>query len=241
MEFQAIPFKVIFLLLIEAAWIFGLFALLQHIVIRMIKREGWHDWLAFYVPLIRNVSWILFSIKVIYTFGSFQPLLVIAISGVVLALTWSIIRDFVLGTIFRFQKGNIVLQEIKINEYKGQVVKMGETKLSLELKNGEIVQLPYKSLFTEVLIKPISNKQIKAETIVVPINEIKSIELIKKQIKSIVLASPWVVFKNGVSVELFNDTEENQKKIKVSYSISVPSKSLFIQEELRTFISENSK
>lgn len=238
MEFQTISFKVVFLLIIQAIWIIAVFGVLQHIVVRMIKREGWHDWLEFYVPLIRNAAWMLFTIRLIYTLGKYQPVLVLFITGVTMALTWSIVRDFVLGTLFRLQKGNIVSQEVQVKEYKGQVVKMGETKLSLELKSGEVVQLPYQNLFTEVLIKPISNKQIKTETLIIPVLKVKSIEGIKKQLITKILACPWVLIKNEVSIELFNDELEGQRKIKISYSISSPSKSLVLQEELRTFLSQ---
>jgi len=80
MEFQNIPFKVVFLLLIQAFWIVSFYMVLQHVVIRMIKKERLHDWLAFYVPLIRNITWVLFFVKVVYTLGKYQPLLILFIT-----------------------------------------------------------------------------------------------------------------------------------------------------------------
>lgn len=239
MEFQTIPFSIVFILLVQAIWIVVIFGLVQHLVIRMIKRESLNEWLSFYVPLIRNIIWALFLVKVVFTFGTYQPLLVLFITSVSLALTWSILRDLVLGTIFRFQKGNIEGQEVRLNEFSGQVTKMGETKLSIVLKNGEVVLLPYQKLFTEVLIIPLTNKQIKAVSIILPIVAFKNIESIKKQIKAIVLASPWVVIKNGVIIELFND-ENNERKIKISYSITIPAKGFVIEEELRSLLSKGS-
>jgi hypothetical protein len=238
MEFQNISFNIVLLLLIQTVWIVAFFAVLQHIVIRMVKNNRWHDWLAFYTPLIRNVVWVLFVIKVIYTFGNYQPILTLFITGVTLALTWTIIRDFVQGTIFRFQKGDIVGQEVKLENYKGVVLKMGETKLSIELNNGEVVQFPYQKLFTEVLIKPITNKQIKVETFLENLPAKVSIEDLKKQLTIKALSSPWVVIKSGVSVEVFNDELDHERKVKVSYSITSPSKSLLIQDELRKYISQ---
>lgn len=236
MEFQNISFKIVFLLLIQAFWIGSFFTILQHVVIRMIKRERLHDWLAFYVPLARNIAWVLFTVKVVYIFGKYQPILILFISTIGLGLVWSIVRDFIQGTVFRFQKGNIVGQEIQLNDYKGRVINMGETKLSLELKNGEIVQLPYQKLFTDVLIKPITNRQIKNETIVLPISNKSSLEVIEKRLTNKVLAYPWVVFKNGVTIEYFTDQNEKQRKIKLSYSVSASSKSVLIEEELTEFI-----
>lgn len=237
MEFQNISFKVVFLLIVQAFWITTFYMVLQHVVIRMIKRERLHDWLTFYVPLIRNVSWMLFTIKVIYTFGKYQPILVLFLAGVSLSLVWSIVRDFIQGTVFRFQKGDIVGQELQLSNYKGRVIVMGETKLSLELKNGEIVQLPYQKLFTEVLIKPITNRQIKNETLILPISTKTSLDTIEKSLTNKILAYPWVVFKNGVTIDYFTDKEESQRKIKVSYSVSSDSKGVIIEEELTQFIS----
>ncbi len=235
MDFQNIPFRIIVLLLIQAFWIVSFFMVLQHVVIRMIKKERWHDWLTFYVPLIRNTVWILFIVRIIYTFGKYQPLLTLAITGVVLGLTWSILRDFVQGTVFRFQKGDIIGQQIQLDNFKGRIIKMGETKISIELKNGEIVQLPYSKLFTNVLIKPISNRQIKNQTLILPISNQVKIEEIKAVLTNKIIAYPWVVINNGVNVEFFND-EEHHRKVKLSFAISSSAKGILIEDELRSLV-----
>ncbi|MCT4581056.1 MAG: mechanosensitive ion channel [Flavobacteriales bacterium] len=235
MEFQNIPLKVIVLLLIQAFWIISFFMVLQHVVIRMIKKERWHDWLAFYVPLIRNIVWILFVVKIVYTFGKYQPLLTLALTGIILGLTWTILRDFVQGTVFRFQKGDIIGQQIQLNDFKGRIIKMGETKMSIELKNGEIVQLPYSKLFTNVLIKPISNRQIKNQTLILAVSNQVKLEELKTVLVNKVIAYPWVVIKNGINIEFFND-EQQQRKVKLSFAISSNSKGLLIEEELRSLV-----
>ena len=235
MEFQNISLKIIVLLLIQAFWIVSTFMVLQHVIIRMIKNERLHDWLAFYVPLIRNITWVLFVLRVIYVFGKHQPILTLFIVGILLGLTWTIIRDFIQGTIFRIQKGDIIGQQIQLDSYKGTVLKMGETKMSIELKNGEIVQLPYNKLFTDVIIKPISNRQIKNQTLILPIAKAAALETLKTELIQKIIAYPWVVIKNGVVVEFFND-EQQERKVKLSYAISSDSKGLMIEDDLRKFV-----
>lgn len=235
MEFQNISFKIILILFIQAFWIVSAFMVLQHIVIRMIKNERLHDWLAFYVPLIRNIVWTLFVLRIIYVFGKHQPILTLFLVGIIIGLTWNIIRDFIQGTIFRLQKGDIVGQQIQLQDYKGSVLKMGETKMSIELKNGEIVQLPYSKLFTDVIVKPISNRQIKNQTLILPISRNTAIETIKSELTKKIVAYPWVVIKNGIVVEFFND-EQQERKVKLSYAISSSSKGLIIEEDLRKFV-----
>jgi|GEM_PF-2878842 len=237
MEFGNIPFKLIILLLLQAFWIFIFFAFVQHLLVRLIKRERLQDWLSFYTPIIRNVVWIIFAVRIIYLLGKFQPLLVLAIAGIVIALLWSVLRDFVQGTLFRLQKGDIVGQQIKVENYKGKVIQMGETKLSIELKNGEIVQIPYHKLFTNVIIKPIANRDFKKQTIVVPFtSSATSFNNIKRLLTKRLLAYPWVVIKNGVNVELFTEPETNEQKIKIAYAIDTPTRGVEIQEEIKQLL-----
>lgn len=235
MEFQNISFKIIIILFIQAFWIISAFLVIQHIVIRMIKNERLHDWLAFYIPLIRNIVWTLFVLRMVSILGKYQPIFTLFIVGVMVALTWSVLRDFIQGTIFRLQKGDIVGQQIQLENYKGTVLKTGETKMSIELKNGEIVQLPYNKLFTDVIIKPISNRQIKTQTLILPISRNKAIDAVKTELIKKIVAYPWVVIKNGIVVDFFND-DQQERKVKLSYAISSSSKGLAIEEDLRKFV-----
>lgn len=233
---QELSITTVLLLLAQAFWLVSVFMLLQYVVIRMIKREGLHDWLAFYVPLIRNVLWVFFMVHVIYTFGKSEPVLVVFITAITLALAWPIVRDFIQGTVFRFQKGDIVGQQLQLTNYIGKVISMGETKLNLGLKDGEIVQIPYQRLLSEVLIKPINSRQIKSETLVFSVSKNNSVETIERSLTKKIIAYPWVVSKNGVVVECFSEPSEQQRKVKLAYSISTSSKSILIQEDLTSFI-----
>ncbi len=236
MDFQVIPFKVFFLLIIELVWLIGFFVTFQYVVIRMIKNHKWKDWLTFYVPLIRNVVLVLFTAKVVYSLGKYNPLLILFIVGVVFASTWPIIRDFVQGTIFCLQKGNIVGQEIKMDEIKGLIIKLGKTKLNVEQKNGEVVQIPYNQVFTSVVAKPITDKEVKSEMIIIPLPNNSKLDQLKNDLRVKLLSFPWMVIKNGVSIDFFQEKET--KMIKIGFSLTNPSKKMEIEEEVKHYLSE---
>ena len=201
MTFNNIPTSLIILLLIQAFWIAAFFGVIQHVIVKAIRNERWHDFIAFYNPLVRNIVWILFAISVIYNLANANPVVSLAVVGVVLALGWHAIRDFVQGTIFRFQKGDIKGQFLKVKDYSGIVNKMQDTKIELVTNNEEIIQIPYSRIISAVTTKPTATKHLKVGNILVDLPENTNVEAVKSKIKHQLLNMPWVVSNKGIKIE----------------------------------------
>ena len=217
MNFNNIPTSLLLVLLIEAFWIAAFFAFIQHILLKAIRNERLHDFVKFYNPLLRNVVWILFSINVIYHLAKVNPVVSLAVLGVLLALGWQFIRDFMHGTIFRFQKGDITGQLLKVKKFSGLVNKMHSTKIELSTKDGEIIQIPYSRIISEVTTKPRATKHLKTGNLIINLPEGSNIEAAKNKIKEQLLNLPWVVSNKGIKIEKL-EQKGGKIQLKVAFS-----------------------
>jgi hypothetical protein len=214
MTFNNIPTSLILYLLIQALWIAAFFGVIQQVVVKAIRHERWHEFIAFYNPLVRNIAWILFAINIVYRLANVNPIVSLAVVGVVLALGWQSIRDFVQGTIFRLQKGNIKGQLLKVKSFKGVVNKMQNTKIELVTNNEEIIQIPYSRIITAITTKPTASKHLKVGHIFVDLPKDGDIEAIKSSTKERLLNMPWVVSSQGVKIE----KKAGSQRLKVAFS-----------------------
>lgn len=53
MDFNNIPTSLLILLLIRAFWIVAFFGFIQHILLKAIRNERLHDFVAFYTPFLK--------------------------------------------------------------------------------------------------------------------------------------------------------------------------------------------
>ncbi len=217
MEFNNIPTTLLILLLVRAFWIVAFFGFIQHILLKVIRNERLHDFVKFYNPLLQNVAWVLFAMNVVFDFSKINPVVSLAVLGVMLALGWQSIRDFVQGTVFRFQKGDITGQRLKVKNYSGVVVKMHNTKIELRAKNGEIMQIPYSRIISEVTTKPAATKHLKTGNLVVALPVESNVEEAKSKLKEQLLNIPWVVSSKGVHIELLKP-KNGKQQFKVVFS-----------------------
>ena len=213
-NFTNIPISLLIVLLIQAVWIIAVFGLIQHIVLRLIRKEWLHDKVAFYNPLFRNIAWVLFTINTVYRLAEVNPVVSLVVVGIVLALGWQSIRDFIQGTVFRFQKGNIKGQRLKVKSYDGIVSKMENTKIELMTDNEEIIQIPYSKIISAVTSKPTATKHLIKGQIYVDLAEDSTVEAAASMLKTQLMNMPWVITSKGVKVEKV--AGKNQLKIAFS-------------------------
>ena len=217
MDFNNIPTGLLLLLLVRAFWIAAFFAFIQHVLLKIIKNEGLHDFIEYYNPLFRNIAWMLFSINVIYDLAKINPVVSLAVVGVLIALGWQSVRDFVQGTIFRFQRGDITGQRLRIKNFSGVVNKMHNTKIELNSENGEIIQIPYSQIISEVTTKPATTKHLKTGNIIIELSGESNLEKEKNKLKEQLLNLPWVVSSKGVAIENLPQ-KDGKQQLKITFS-----------------------
>ena len=98
--------------------------------------------------------------------------------------------------------------------YSGEVIKMRNTKIDLQLENGEIVQYPYSKLSKQVIGISTTVKHFKYCSLNISAPYTKEIETLKKQIVIHLLNIPWIVSSMSIKTEfIVQDSETINIKI----------------------------
>lgn len=214
-KFSEITFNTLASLLL-----FGLIILITHLIInryilRWIKNKRNQSKAGIYIPIGINIVWIAFFLYTIYELALINLIISIFISGLILIATWSNIKDFIQGIVFRLQEGNITGQRIKIDDFSGKVIKMRNTRIDIQVENGEIVQYPYSKLANQVIGISNSVKHYKYCTFSVSVPLAEGIEDTNNQIVTKLYNIPWIVSTMKIETEIIDhDSEKIHVKIK---------------------------
>lgn len=218
-EFNEISLNKLIALLIIAILIFIAHKLISRFGIKLIKNEHQQGLMRLYVPLLTNIVWIVFFLYLIYELALINLIISIFISGLILLFTWNNIKDFIQGTIFKLQKGNIIGQQIKVGSYSGEVIKMGHTQIDILLENGEIIQYPHSKLTNQVIGISANIKHFKHCSLNFSVPLTKEIEKLKKQITVHLLNIPWIVSTMNIKIEIVGqDSDKINLKI-IAYTL----------------------
>lgn len=145
-----------------------------------------------------------------------NPLISIFISGLVLFSTWSFVYDFVHGTFFKFQRGNLLGKTIKMKDLEGKVVKLGSSRINLQLENSEIIEYPYSKLSSEVILIRSQRENYINSTINISVPFKNEIEDLKQQLRIQLFNIPWIVSNKDIIIKIVN-----QDSIKIDFKINV--------------------
>jgi len=214
-QFSEITFNTLASLFLMGLMISIAHLLINRYIIRWIKNKRNQSMAGIYIPIGINIVWIAFFLYSIYELALINLIISIFISGILLIATWSNIKDFIQGIVFRLQEGNITGQRIKIENFSGEVIKLRNTKIDLQIENGEIVQYPYSKLSNQVIGISTSVKHYKYCTFSVSVPLAEGIEETKNKITTQLLNIPWIVSTMKIETEIINqDSEKIQVKIK---------------------------
>ena len=128
------------------------------------------------------------------------------VTGLVI-IFWSYVKEFCQGTVFKFQRGNIVGQRLRVREFAGQIMALNNTKLEIETEKGEVVQIPYSQIISDVEIKPTSAKYLRACVLVFSISEAE-FDNFQRKIFKYISGIPYVVDSVKPKMEIVSQTNE---------------------------------
>ncbi len=202
LHFNQISYNKFVGLIMLAVFIFVLHRAINFLISKYVKKETQENLLSIIVPVAINFVWIFFFLYSIYLLAIINPLVTIFISGLLLLATWNYVKDFVHGTMFKVQKGNVIGQLIKVADVSGEVVKMKNTRIHLQLESGEIVEYPYSKLSDSILAIRSNIEDYKKCTlrITAPLN--KEIEGIKKKLRFHLFNIPWIVSNREIKIDV---------------------------------------
>ncbi len=209
-DIHSIPVLLIFKIALDVAVIIFIFWFIQAYLTRWIKDDYWYHQIMFYNPVLRNIIWILYSCYIIYLVIEINQFFGLLIALFILVLMWTSIKNLFYGIIYKIQTGNVIGQQVNLKEHSGKISALRNTKVDLELDNGQIIQYPYHVFFKDVTSSP-EYGNLKKVSVLLDM-KIKEIDL--KQIERSILSNPYVVAPEKLVIEIIDDNSSN-KKLKI--------------------------
>ncbi len=201
-QLNEFPVSKLMTLLLAALIIYVAHRLFDRYIVKFIKNERRQSSMSLHVPLVANVIWIIFFLYAIYELTLINPLISVLITGLIILVTWNNVKDFVQGTVFKLQQGNLVGQRIKVGEFSGEVIRMRNTKIDLQLENGEVIQYPYSKLSKQVIGISTSVKHFKYCTLNITVPYTTELEALKEHVVIQLLNIPWIVSSMSIKTEI---------------------------------------
>ena len=197
---------------LEVVSIYLLFWIILEYLLRLVKNDGLYYQLSFYIPQIRNIVWVFYISYLFLLLIDFQLIFGSIVLICFLIIKWKYLKSFFYGIFFKIQKGNVVGQYIKLKDKRGMIHDLKNSRMDLELSNGDILQYPYHLLINEPISLPILGKLNKISILIDVETEDKTAYLLnfKKQI----LLNPYVVSPNKVRLDFIED-KKGKEKLKV--------------------------
>jgi len=196
----------------EVLSIYLLFWFILEYLLRLVKNDGLYYQLSFYIPQIRNIVWVFYISYLFLILIDYQLIFGSIVLICFLIIKWKYLKSFFYGMFFKIQKGNVVGQYIKLKDKSGMIHDLKNSRMDLELSNGDILQYPYHLLINEPISLPVLGKLNKISILIDVETEDKTAYLLN--VKKQILLNPYVVSPNKVRLDFIED-KKGKEKLKV--------------------------
>jgi len=212
MEFMNSTILLILEIAFEVFFIYLFFWIIIEYLLRLVKNDELYYQLSFYIPQIRNIVWVFYISYLFLLLIEFHLIFGLIVFCSFIIIQWNYLKSFFYGIFFKFQKGNVVGQYIKLKGKSGMIHGLKNASMDLELSNGDILQYPYHLLINEPISMPVLGKLNKVSILIDVNTENKGefLQYVKKQI----LLNPYVVSPNKVRLDFIED-KKGVEKLKV--------------------------
>ena len=197
---------------LEVFSIYMLFWIILEYLLRLVKNDGLYYQLSFYIPQIRNIVWVFYISYLFLLLIDYQLIFGSIVLICFLIIKWKYLKSFFYGMFFKIQKGNVVGQYIKLKDKRGMIHDLKNSRMDLELSNGDILQYPYHLLINEPISLPVLGKLNKISILIDVETEDKTAYLLN--VKKQILLNPYVVSPNKVRLDFIED-KKGKEKLKV--------------------------
>ncbi|OIP82125.1 MAG: hypothetical protein AUK44_08520 [Porphyromonadaceae bacterium CG2_30_38_12] len=137
----------------------------------------------------------LFSEMVVFPF-----LIASLIALMVALLGWYFVRDFVVGTILKFENAFEVGQQIRTVQGSGIIKKLGYRSMQLMNAEGELEHIPYTLIAHQKISKPAETNHWVEHTLNLKIDSSLTPEKLQNELRIRLLEMPWVLSDQSLKI-----------------------------------------
>ena len=181
---------------------------IKRIVIPLLKREHSRKKMAQIFPIIEGIIWGIFSVFAVIIVIQHNPILGTILIGLIIAFSWTFIRNYVSGLIIQLGGTLQVGQHIKLDDFEGTIVGLNRLSVELELNNGEKVNFPYYKFGTSTFIKTTPSEKIVSDVMELATSKALPVMDIKEEIYQNLIIIPWNLPIIKPKVDLLREEKE---------------------------------
>lgn len=191
--------------------LFFVFRLLNWLLPLLIFKKGKRKLAWRYTSIVELFVWTGFLIWSVNFLAQNNQLYAIGLFIILFTFTlwaaWIGLRDFIAGAIFKTNRNLNLNDTVKIGEYHGKIMKFTSNKLVLETESGEIIYVPYGSLFGKTIIKSHPAETILNYTFRFEIPKDADIQQTTEKVYSDIINLPWSSLKKEPQIKPMHETE----------------------------------
>lgn len=160
-------------------------------------------------PVMVRVFWALYILGTLGTLIKPNPIVGAVIAALILATTWTFIRNYVAGILVLAEGGIKVGQSIRFDSYEGKVVKLNALNCDIELDDSgkETLKVPYTILASKMVVKTSPSENVVTQISILEIDNSRDPLMVEGQIENTLINMPWLVAEEGYSIERLENTD----------------------------------
>jgi hypothetical protein len=191
--------------------LFFIFRLVNWLLPLLIFKKGKRKLAWRYMAIVELFVWTGFLIwsvnflahnNQLYAIGLFIILFIFTIWA-----AWIGLHDFIAGAIFKTNRNLNLNDTVEIGEYHGKIRKFTSNKLVLETESGEIVYLPYASLYGKTIVKSHPADTILNHTFRLEIPKDAKLQQTTDKLYNNIINLPWSSLKKEPQIKPLHETE----------------------------------
>jgi len=190
--------------------LFFMFRLLNWLLPVLIFKKGKRKYAWRYIAIVELLIWTGFLIWSVNFLAGNNQLYATGLFVILFVFTfwaaWIGLKDFIAGAIFKINQNLNLNDTIQIGEYSGKVIKFTSNNLVLETESGELIYLPYGSLFGKTLVKSHPAETILNYTFRFEIPREAEIQKTADKIYKDVINLPWSSLKKEPQIKPLGET-----------------------------------
>jgi len=177
----------------------------------------------FYYFISRTIAWIIFFIYCLFVFIRKEEYLLVAISLILLILSYNMVKNIILGVFFRLQKGNQVGVNIRLENITGVILDYDLTSIEIQVKNADKISVPYSKVYTDIITYPSKSSKVNEGMLIFKIGDFddnhffEKLKSQKEEIRKQILLLPYVSINKNIIISFEED--EDGEILKICYSI----------------------
>lgn len=188
------------------------FRFVKFLVPIILKRNNNRKILSKYLPITELIFWLLFLIWIFQSFVETNKYFAIGFFAVLISssiwASWYIFSDYIAGIMLKTDSDINKKETVTVSGITGTIIKFQYRTLKIETESGQIVNIPYKQLLKEKIIKSDRIDTISGYTFELKVKKNEELKIITDKLRKTILHLPWTSLQKDPVIKPITENNE---------------------------------